>query len=137
MLNSVTFDREGVVRSNAAIQLIELRRYDEARRELERAIECKKLFGHAAEPWKTFDNLCDLERAVGKLTAALVARQQAMEAYLAYRRDGGAPQIDPTPLIAMVKQDPVAARAAVEDPEVNYCDAAELILALGAEVGEG
>ena len=60
-----------------------------------------------------------------------------MEAYLAYRRDGGAPQIDPEPLMALVKQDPVAARAAVDDPEITYRVAAEIILALGAAVGEG
>jgi tetratricopeptide (TPR) repeat protein len=44
---------EGVVRSNLADTLIKLQRFEEARRELRRAIECKKPFGHAAEPWKT------------------------------------------------------------------------------------
>jgi tetratricopeptide (TPR) repeat protein len=79
---------EGRSHNNAAAELIKLRRYDEARRELERAIECKKPFGHVAEPWKTFGILCILERAVGKLPAALAACQQAIEAYLAYRRGG-------------------------------------------------
>ncbi len=53
---------EGLARSNTAVELIRLRRYSEARRELERAIECKQQFGHAAQPWKTFNILCDLER---------------------------------------------------------------------------
>ncbi|MGA7241228.1 MAG: tetratricopeptide repeat protein [Bryobacteraceae bacterium] len=122
---------EGLARNNAANELIKLRRFDEARRELERAIECKKPFGHAAEPWTTFGILRDLENAVGDERFALAARQQAIEAYLAYRRDGGAPQIDPAPLIALVKQDPVAVRAAVDDPEILYRVAAEVILALG------
>ena len=56
---------EGRSRSNLGIRLIKLRRYDEARRELLRAIECKQPYGHASEPWKTFGILCDLERAVG------------------------------------------------------------------------
>ena len=62
---------------------------DEARDELRRAIECIEPFGHAAEPWKTWDILCDLERAVGDADAAADARRKAVEAYLAYRRAGG------------------------------------------------
>jgi hypothetical protein len=69
--------------------LLKLERYDEARREIQRAIECFKPFGHAAEPWKTFGILSDLERAVGNVGAAAQAREQALAAYLAYRRDGG------------------------------------------------
>jgi tetratricopeptide (TPR) repeat protein len=124
---------EGRCRNNAAIELIKLGRYDEARRELERALESKTLFGHSGEPWKTFAVLSDLERAVGNKPAAVAARQQAAEAYLAYRRDGGAPQIDPAPLIAPVKQDPDAARAAVDDTEVPYRVAAEIVLILEAK----
>ena len=80
---------EGLRRSNAANQLITLQRHDEARRELERAIECKKPFGHAAEPWTTYGILHNLERAVGAPTAATAARQEAIRLYLTYRRDGG------------------------------------------------
>jgi tetratricopeptide (TPR) repeat protein len=79
-------------RSNLAIPLIKLQRYDEAREELQRAIECKQPFGHAAEPWKTWDILSDLETAVGNTQAATTARQQAIDAYLASRRDGGEPR---------------------------------------------
>jgi len=85
---------EGIDRSNIAVQLIQLGRYDDARAEIKRAIECKKPFGHVAEPWKTFGILCDIERAVGHEPAALAARRQALDAYLAYRRQGDAPQID-------------------------------------------
>ncbi len=82
---------EGVSRSNLASTLITLGRLDEARQELERAIECKKAFGHAAEPWKTWDILYDLEQAANNPQAAQQARQQAIAAFLAYRRDGGKP----------------------------------------------
>jgi tetratricopeptide (TPR) repeat protein len=54
--------REGQARHNLARTLIRLRRYDDARQELQRAIECKEPYGHAAEPWKTWANLEDLER---------------------------------------------------------------------------
>lgn len=80
---------EGVDRSNLAVPLIKLQRYDEARRELHRAIECKKPYGHVAELWKTWNILYDLERATGNPQPAAEARQQAIESYLAYRRDGG------------------------------------------------
>jgi len=80
---------EGRQRNNIAIRLIKLRRYDEARQEILRAIECGKPYGHAAELWKTFDVLHDLERAVGNDTAAAAARERALQAYLAYRRAGG------------------------------------------------
>jgi tetratricopeptide (TPR) repeat protein len=93
-LYAVKYDlaHEGLSRSNAAIGLITLQCYDAARRELQRAITCKAPFGHAAEPWKTFDILSDLERAEGNPDAAAMARQQAMDAYLAYRRAGGVSQ---------------------------------------------
>lgn len=80
---------EGIVCSNLANTLIKLQHYDEARPELLRAIECKQAFGHAAEPWKTWNILHNLEQASCNLPAARAARQQALAAYLAYRRDGG------------------------------------------------
>lgn len=80
---------EGFVRSNLANVLIKLQRYDEARPELLRAIECGQAFGHAAEPWKTWAILHNLEQASDNPQAAREARQQALAAYLACRRDGG------------------------------------------------
>jgi len=80
---------EGAARSNLAMVLMPLDRYDQARRELQRALECKQEFGAAAQPWKTWDLLSDLELATGNPAAAEAARQQALQSYLAYRRDGG------------------------------------------------
>ena len=93
---------EGLSRSNFAITLIELQRYDEARRELQRAIECKAPFGHAAQPWKTWDILCDLEKATANHPAADAARQKAIESYLVYRRAGGISENDVFELFALV-----------------------------------
>jgi len=84
---------EGLVRSNLAHTLLKLRRLPEARAEIRRAIECKRPFGHVAEPWKTWDILHDLEQAAGDPEAAAAARRQAVAAYLAYRRDGGESQV--------------------------------------------
>jgi tetratricopeptide (TPR) repeat protein len=80
---------EGVVRSNLGITLRKLRRLDEARLEIRRAIECKAQFGHASEPWKTWAILSDIESEAGNADAAAEARQKAGACYLAYRRDGG------------------------------------------------
>ena len=151
---------EGAVRSNMASGLIRLTRFEEARQQLLRAVECKKPFGHAALPWTTFDILSDLERAVGNQPEALKARGQAMQAYLGYRRDGGESQNPRAQLCALVAHDPDAARsllaeprqrpdlpdltalislleavldgsrdpALADDPNLNYDDAAELLL---------
>lgn len=83
---------EGRERSNLARTLIQLNRLNEARQALQRAIECDQPFGHVAEPWKTWDILHHLEQAAGHPQAAASARQKAIAAYLAYRRDGGEPQ---------------------------------------------
>ena len=96
---------EGRSRNNIAIALIKLGRYDEARRELERAIACKEPFGHAAEPWKTWDILHDLERKAGDPQAAAQARQQAVQTYLAYRRAGGESRQPGARLCAQIAQD--------------------------------
>jgi tetratricopeptide (TPR) repeat protein len=80
---------EGRAHNNLAYSLRQLGRLDEARREVERAIVCKQPFGHAAEPWMTFDILAEIERDAGRHEAAFEARRRAIEAYLAYRRDGG------------------------------------------------
>ncbi|MBI2926926.1 MAG: tetratricopeptide repeat protein [Verrucomicrobia bacterium] len=96
--------KEGLTRNNIADELLKLGRHDEARREIQRAIECKKPYGHAAEPWKTFAILTDLERAVGNAPAAAQAREQAIAAYLAYRRAGGGSHELAAQLVAMVEQ---------------------------------
>ena len=56
--------------------LRKLRRLDEARQEIRRAIECKAQFGHAAEPWKTWAILADIETDAGNATAAAEAKRQ-------------------------------------------------------------
>jgi tetratricopeptide (TPR) repeat protein len=80
---------EGRNRSNLAIRLRKLRRLDEARHEIHRAIECKAQFGHAAEPWRSWAVLADIETGAGNPTAAAEAKRKAIGYYLAYRRDGG------------------------------------------------
>ncbi len=95
---------EGFVRNNLAGTLIKLQRYDEARRELRRAIECKQPYGHAAQPWTAWGILHDLEQATGHAQAAAEARAQAVAAYLAYRRVGGESQTNTAPLYALVAE---------------------------------
>lgn len=80
---------EGRAHSNIAETLRRLGRTGEARREIVRAIECLRPFGHAAEPWKPFVILHDIEQASGNGPAAAAAWRQARDAYLAYRREGG------------------------------------------------
>ena len=80
---------EGRDRSNLAKTLRKLRRWDEARQEIERAIECNSQFGHASEPWTSWAILAGIESDVGNSAAAADARQKAVDCYLAYRRDGG------------------------------------------------
>jgi Flp pilus assembly protein TadD len=52
---------EGRARNNLADTLIKLGRFENAREEIHRAIQCKKSYGHAAESWKTSYILSDLE----------------------------------------------------------------------------
>ena len=80
---------EGSARNNIADTLRKLKRYDEARTEIMRAIECYRPFGTAVESWKSFNTLHQIETAVGKPAAARGAWVQARDAYLAYRRQGG------------------------------------------------
>lgn len=83
---------EGLTRSNLANILIKLCRPAEARNQLLQAIECKSQFGHAATPWNAWNILYRLETAEGNAVAASEARQKAMQAYGAYRQDGGESQ---------------------------------------------
>jgi tetratricopeptide (TPR) repeat protein len=80
---------EGYARTNLANTLRRLQRYNEARLELKRAIECNKDFGHVANPWITWNILYDLEIDCGNTQAAQDARQEAIKAYSTYRHDGG------------------------------------------------
>ena len=59
-------------------------------------------FGHAAEPWKTWALLHDLEQATGNAPAAADAWQQAVQCYLAYRRAGGESQEPGAQLCAQI-----------------------------------
>ncbi len=96
--------KEGVARSNIADTLIKLGRFETAREEIHRAIQCKKPYGHAAEPWKTWAILSDLETAVGDGAASAKARRQAMDLFLAYRREGGENHQPGGQLCALVAQ---------------------------------
>lgn len=96
--------KEGAARSNIARTLIKLQRFENAREEIHRAIECNKPYGHAARPWISWSILSDLETGVGNQEAATKARQQAMDLYLAYRRDGGENQEFEGRICAMVEQ---------------------------------
>ncbi|MCI5223039.1 MAG: tetratricopeptide repeat protein, partial [Candidatus Electrothrix sp. AR4] len=80
---------EGLTRNNIANALRKLKRYDEARQEIMRAIECKSQFGHSAIPWTSFNILHQIETAEGNTAAAKAAWIKARDAYLAYRWQGG------------------------------------------------
>lgn len=163
---------KGLYRSNLSISLNQLQRYDEARNECLQAIECKRGFGHSVQLWETWEILHQIEQACNNPTAAHAAKQQAIIAFLIYRRDGGEnmdrPQItelcqkvllaihenqteqlikdlsgfenlkesDDTlkpvipKLVAVLQGQRDIALA--NDPELNYNDAAELLLLLEA-----
>ena len=65
-----------------------LGRFEEARQEIRRAIECNPPVGHASQPWKTWAILADIETDANP-TGATKAKRKAIECYLAYRRDDG------------------------------------------------
>jgi tetratricopeptide (TPR) repeat protein len=95
---------EGKDRNNLAAILSKLRRFDEARQEIRRAIECKSQFSHASEPWKTWAILADIETDAGNPAAAAEAKRKAIACYLAYRRDGGEDHSDPGRISLAVTQ---------------------------------
>ncbi|CAK8725084.1 TIR domain-containing protein [Candidatus Electrothrix aarhusensis] len=80
---------EGRARSNIAKSLFQIQHYAEARREINRAIKCKKQIGIASELWISFYILHNIESAEGNVDSAQTAWQDARNAYLAYRRHGG------------------------------------------------
>jgi tetratricopeptide (TPR) repeat protein len=96
------FRSEGSTCSNIARTFFELQRYDEARIEIRRAIECNDQFGLTAEPWKSFDILHDIETATRNSAAAHTAWQHARDAYLAYRTPRGYAQSSGGELVDVV-----------------------------------
>ena len=120
---------EGVVRSNLGDTLHKLRRLDEARQEIHRAIECKERFGHVFEPWKTWSILADIETGAGDPAAAAEAKCKAIACYLAFRRDGGENHDAPGRISLSVTQslfadDPAAAASLLQqvatDPDAAW-----------------
>jgi len=95
---------EGVTQNNLSASLGKLKRFEEARKAIRRAIECNVPFGHATSPWKTWDILTKIETAAGNSAAAADARHQALGAFLAYRRDGGENQFTSGRLALSVRQ---------------------------------
>ncbi|MBF0162506.1 MAG: tetratricopeptide repeat protein [Magnetococcales bacterium] len=81
--------KEGIVRHNLADALRQLGRLEEARQEIQRAIACEQPFGHAAEPWKSYNILAAIETTASQPTAAAQAHLQARKLFAQYRRDGG------------------------------------------------
>jgi len=96
---------EGRAQNNLAATLLKLHRLDEARQAIRRAIECNEPFGHAAQTWKTWVILAGIETADCKSSAASDARHQALDAFLAYRRDGGENQSESGRLVSALRQD--------------------------------
>jgi tetratricopeptide (TPR) repeat protein len=80
---------EGRAWNNLGETLHRLQRLDEARQVIHRAIECYAPYGHSVQPWTAWSVLTNIETDAGNPDAAAEARQQAVTAYLAYRRDGG------------------------------------------------
>ncbi|KJV05396.1 tetratricopeptide repeat protein [Methylocucumis oryzae] len=80
---------EGRQMNNLAETLRKLRHYEQARAAIQRAITCKTEFSHATTPWTAWAILANIETDCGNEAAASNAKQQAIAAYLAYRRDGG------------------------------------------------
>lgn len=95
---------EAHIRSNLADSLINMEQYDEARREILRAIDCLKPFGHSAEPWKAWIILYRLELQTGNPQSADESRERARYSYLEYRRDGGESQCPSGECCALVEQ---------------------------------
>jgi tetratricopeptide (TPR) repeat protein len=95
---------EGSVRHNLAATLYRLRRMDEARVEIRRAIQCNAGRGYSAEPWKTWALLTAIESDAGNADAAADARQKSVDSYLAYRRDGGENHTESGRLVAEVAE---------------------------------
>jgi ATP/maltotriose-dependent transcriptional regulator MalT len=128
--------REGVSRSNLAITLLQLRRLDEARQEILRAIDCDAQFGHASEPWASWSILAEIETDTGNAAAAAEAKGKAIACYLAYRREGGenhhpAGRVSLAVSQALRGGDPAQAASLLQQLAANP-EAAELLPFIGA-----
>jgi len=66
---------EGRSRNNLALSLSALQRYDEARQEVQRAIECQRPYGHAAQPWTAWAILEDLATTTSRRTVSPLPKQ--------------------------------------------------------------
>lgn len=115
---------EGRARNNVANTLRKLRRLDEARQEIRRAIECKEEFGHAGSVWNAWFILADIETDAGNPNVAAEAKRKAIACYLAYRRDGGENHNPAGRICLAVTQpllagDPAAAASLLEVLTVN------------------
>jgi len=97
-------DSEGDAQTNLASTLCKLQRIEEARHAICRGKDCKARFGLAAQPWKVFDILANIESAAGNTSAAADARHQATTSFLAYLRDGGAHQSGSGRLALAIRQ---------------------------------
>jgi tetratricopeptide (TPR) repeat protein len=95
---------EGKARTNAGDALVKLGRFDDARRELDRAMACNGPFGQAATPWRTLMILHDLEEATGHPEAASSARKTAIALFLDYRRGGGENHASGADLVQLIAQ---------------------------------
>jgi tetratricopeptide (TPR) repeat protein len=81
-----------LLRTNAADSLRRLGRWDEARAEARRALDCAAGAGAAAQPWTVWALLSSIEKGAGDAGAAAQARREAVMGCLAYRRAGGEPR---------------------------------------------
>jgi tetratricopeptide (TPR) repeat protein len=111
---------EGRQCNNLGATLWNLQRIDEARQAIRRAIECKALFGHAAEPWTSWAILAAIETAAGNSAAAADARHKAINAFLAYRRDGGENQTGSGRLVLAVRQEQASGEPAEFAPTLQH-----------------
>ncbi|PIE82723.1 MAG: hypothetical protein CSA09_05380 [Candidatus Contendobacter odensis] len=80
---------EEASRNKLANVLILLRRHDEARQELYRASECSLPDSPTARHWAIRRGMHDVGQSVQDIQVAGLARRQAMQKYLAYRKAGG------------------------------------------------
>jgi tetratricopeptide (TPR) repeat protein len=80
---------EGRHHGNLAATLLKRGDLPAAHKHIQQAIVCHEPFGLAAEPWKSWGILANIETAAGNAPAFQQAKQQASSLYLAYRRAGG------------------------------------------------
>jgi len=120
---------EGRQRNNLAMCLRKLRRLNEARQEIRRAIECKEGLGQVGSVWKTWSSLAGIETDAGNPTDAIEAKGKAIASYLAYRHAGGENHDGPGRLSLAVTQslladDPTTAESLLQqlaaDPDAAH-----------------